>query len=203
MAIRHDTSILTDVTKGKLAKIVSAISGDDKPQQREAPPCVLDVGCGDGILLDFLQERWGKDMIGAYTGVDLAEGMVVEARRRYPKATFFHQDFLTFEEKKGSYDTLIFNEAFHYFTSHAQPLHHALSLLRQQPGSRIVLSHPKGLKSIHLQHEMSPILVPLQAPTVAELKALVAAEGMPLRVLTDEAVDQFNLYLIVLEMEER
>lgn len=184
----------------KIDQIVLAATGMDEAVG--PPPRVLDVGSGDGILLEFLEKKWGKDMISTYTGVDLSEAMVMEARRRYPKATFLHQDFLSFHHDQP-YDTIIFNEAFHYFPSQVDPLNHAVQLLRPQRGSRIIISHPKGLKSIHRQHEMSPILVPLMAPTVKDLKALIDKEDLPLEVVTDEAVDQSDLYLIVLEWKDQ
>jgi len=48
---------------------------------------VLDVGCGPGALTAAAAER------GAHvTGVDLAAGMVAEARRRHPDLTFIEAD---------------------------------------------------------------------------------------------------------------
>jgi SAM-dependent methyltransferase len=48
---------------------------------------VLDVGCGPGTLTAAAAER------GAHvTGVDLAAGMVAEARRRHPALTFIEAD---------------------------------------------------------------------------------------------------------------
>ena len=48
---------------------------------------VLDVGCGPGALTAAAAERGAR-----VTGVDLAAGMVAEARRRHPDLTFIEAD---------------------------------------------------------------------------------------------------------------
>ena len=48
---------------------------------------VLDVGCGPGALTAAAAERGAR-----VTGVDLAAGMVAEARRRHPDLTFVEAD---------------------------------------------------------------------------------------------------------------
>jgi SAM-dependent methyltransferase len=50
---------------------------------------LLDVGCGLGHLLDFLQER---EIDVHYTGVDLLEEMVQRARARHPEGRFLCGD---------------------------------------------------------------------------------------------------------------
>ena len=50
---------------------------------------ILDVGCGVGELLGFLQD---KGVAAEYTGVDILEKMVEEARRRHPGGRFLCAD---------------------------------------------------------------------------------------------------------------
>jgi SAM-dependent methyltransferase len=50
---------------------------------------LLDVGCGLGDLWGFLKERGTE---ADYTGVDLSEKMLMEARRRYPQGSFVCAD---------------------------------------------------------------------------------------------------------------
>ncbi len=50
---------------------------------------LLDVGCGLGDLWAYLRDR---KIDVRYTGVDILEKMVVEARRRHPEATFVQAD---------------------------------------------------------------------------------------------------------------
>jgi len=52
---------------------------------------VLDVGCGLGHLLDFLQERFsGID----YTGVDLVAETLARAAQKHPQASFLCRDIV-------------------------------------------------------------------------------------------------------------
>lgn len=57
---------------------------------------VLDVGCGLGHLLDFLN---GRGFEGDYLGIDLMPEMVERARRRHPGARFEVMDFLAAAER--------------------------------------------------------------------------------------------------------
>src|SRR6266571_3229059 len=53
---------------------------------------LLDVGCGFGDFLAFLEER---GLVPAtYTGVDVVPQFIDEAKRRYPASTFFIADVL-------------------------------------------------------------------------------------------------------------
>ena len=49
---------------------------------------VLDLGCGNGRLLDFL----GKHGYSSYLGVDFSEKLIEEARRLHPKEKFVVAD---------------------------------------------------------------------------------------------------------------
>ncbi|MQL48555.1 methyltransferase domain-containing protein [Photorhabdus khanii] len=50
-----------------------------------SPQCILDIGCGTGALLERLHQLWPQ---ARCIGVDPAEGMVDEAVRRRPFASF-------------------------------------------------------------------------------------------------------------------
>lgn len=53
---------------------------------------ILDAGCGTGALLDFLSEERGFE--GEYVGIDLAEGPLAVARKKYPTARFERRNLL-------------------------------------------------------------------------------------------------------------
>ncbi len=60
---------------------------------------VLDIGCGFGDLLSTLGTKFGP--LNSYTGVDLVEPLIEEARRRWPAHTFLIGDFLELEFGSG------------------------------------------------------------------------------------------------------
>lgn len=54
-----------------------------------AGKALLDFGCGKGDLYGFLRER---SLPGSYCGVDVNEGLVALARRKFPEAEFLALD---------------------------------------------------------------------------------------------------------------
>ena len=52
---------------------------------------LLDVGCGLALILDYLKENALLDRVD-YTGVDLLDSMLSEARERWPEARFERRD---------------------------------------------------------------------------------------------------------------
>ena len=63
---------------------------------------VLDLGCGLGDLLDYFDER--RLPYDEYTGIDVSERMVAEARRRHGDR-FERRDILTSPFQAGRFDT--------------------------------------------------------------------------------------------------
>ena len=63
---------------------------------------VLDVGCGPGALAAAAAAR-GADVVG----VDLAEGMVAEARRRHPELEFVCADAESLPFADGAFDVAV------------------------------------------------------------------------------------------------
>ncbi|MBN1586278.1 MAG: class I SAM-dependent methyltransferase [Candidatus Omnitrophica bacterium] len=70
---------------------------------------VLDVGCGYGLLVDFLR-RQDYDV----TGVDLDEDSLTHAARLFPKSTILHLDGYDLPYADESFDTVIFRESIHH-----------------------------------------------------------------------------------------
>lgn len=54
-----------------------------------ARPSVLDLGCGNGQLLEFFKE---KGLACDYTGVDFSDALLAVAHRQNPEATFIQGD---------------------------------------------------------------------------------------------------------------
>jgi ubiquinone/menaquinone biosynthesis C-methylase UbiE len=63
---------------------------------------VLDLGCGTGVVCGLAAER------GALaTGVDVAPGMLAEARRRHPELSFVEADAVALPFEAGSFDACV------------------------------------------------------------------------------------------------
>ncbi|MDF1563984.1 MAG: class I SAM-dependent methyltransferase [Deltaproteobacteria bacterium] len=62
---------------------------------------ILDVGCGTGWVVRHLA---GRAPDATIEGMDLSEGMLIEARARDPQATYFQGDVTDIPREDGSYD---------------------------------------------------------------------------------------------------
>jgi trans-aconitate methyltransferase len=69
-------------------------------------PEVLDIGCGLGSFLQFLNER---NIACRYTGYDIVPEYVAECRRLFPDARFEKRNALT-EGIDGTYDTIVLSQ---------------------------------------------------------------------------------------------
>lgn len=71
---------------------------------------VLDVGCGEGLLLDYLDSA----AYNQYLGIDLSPQAVGMAESKgYPNASFTAVDAMAFKTK-ALFDVIIFNEMLYY-----------------------------------------------------------------------------------------
>jgi trans-aconitate methyltransferase len=74
---------------------------------------VLDIGCGTGILVAYLQRQAGMAP-SRYFGVDLAQQAVDQAAAACPGAHFTRLDYRT-DTVPGRFDVVIFNETLYCF----------------------------------------------------------------------------------------
>lgn len=98
---------------------------------------VLDVGCGTGVLEEFLLKRWPGLSI---TGVDISEKMLTVAGNKHtlsPNLTFLQANAsdLPFESEK--FDAVVCANCFHYFDQPGQTLVEMKRVLKK--GGRLVL----------------------------------------------------------------
>ena len=76
---------------------------------------ILDVGCGEGVLADFLNEDQKK----LYLGIDLSTSAIAIAKTKRSKLSFMQADATTFVPPVGlTYDVIVFNEML-YYTDHS------------------------------------------------------------------------------------
>jgi SAM-dependent methyltransferase len=72
---------------------------------------VLDVGCGEGLLVDHLRPLGYR----RYLGIDLSESAVAQAASRADTATGFLVADAEGEPPAGPWDLVVFNESVYYF----------------------------------------------------------------------------------------
>jgi|SRR6185295_12061001 len=71
-------------------------------------PVLLDLGCGPGLLLDYLAATGGVDRV-RYRGIDLSPAMVEAARARWPAQEFSCHDILANPLADQSVDFVVMN----------------------------------------------------------------------------------------------
>ena len=92
------------------------------------PASVLDIGCGTGRLLRRMQARWPS---AALTGVDLAEGMVAQARGQIPAARILLAPAESLPVESDSVDLTTSTTSFHHWSDQAQGVREAVRVLRR------------------------------------------------------------------------
>lgn len=74
---------------------------------------ILDVGCGYGDFLSFLEKDYADFK---YTGVDFVPEFLAAASEKYPHARFIESDFFRYESPPCSYDYVFAVGAFNHQT---------------------------------------------------------------------------------------
>ena len=92
-----------DMTK-RYEVLLSAV--DFAAYSKQRPLRLLDVGCGLGLLLDYLAENDLLDRVD-YTGVDLVAPILHEVRRRWPSHRFDQRDVRDDPYAPGAFDFCI------------------------------------------------------------------------------------------------
>ncbi len=102
---------------------------------KDSPGCILDIGCGTGRLLRLAAVRWPEAQL---IGVDPAEGMVLEARRLNPDATFklALAESIPFPDQTA--DLILSSLSFHHWADHQKALYEIARVLR--PGGWFCLA---------------------------------------------------------------
>jgi ubiquinone/menaquinone biosynthesis C-methylase UbiE len=97
---------------------------------------VLDVGCGTGMLLERIVDRYPDSEV---TGVDLSPAMVAQARRRLPqRVTLEAADAEALPFSTHSFDLVLSVSSFHFWPAPKDALAELRRVLR--PGGRLAIT---------------------------------------------------------------
>ncbi len=156
------------------------------PSDVANPSRALDVGCGSGRLTALLRARWPEAEI---TGLDLADGMLAEARRRFAEDPHLHLrlgDAAHYED--APFDLVVSGSALQWLNPLAPALAHLATLVK--PAGAFVagiMTRP----TLHELHEVRDAVAPLKRahrrlPTLVDVRdALAGLSTMRLLSLTE------------------
>lgn len=97
-------------------------------------PSILDFGCGTGWFSEMLAEY------GTVTGVDLAEGVIADARARCPRVTFMAGDIFQMPLPAAHFDVVVSQEVIAHVEDQAGYLDRAAHVLR--PNGHLIITTP-------------------------------------------------------------
>ena len=91
------------------------------------PSNILDIGCGTGRLLRRMHARWPS---ASLVGVDVAEGMVAQAREQTEYATIHQAPAEQLPLENASVDLATSTTSFHHWSDQAKGVSEAVRVLR-------------------------------------------------------------------------
>ena len=96
---------------------------------------ILDIGCGNGRLYQLF-----TDLSIAFTGIDIAEGLIEIAKEKYPKARFVVGDMVSLPFEDQEFDVVFSLVAFHHLPDEESQLKSLAEMGRQlKKGGKIIL----------------------------------------------------------------
>lgn len=139
---------------------------------------VLDVGCGNGLLLPFLREVGLPS--SNYRGVDLSSRMIDLARHAHGASGAVFED-LSFDQevaRDAKYETIVFNGCLQFFDDQPATLLEAARLLSNSSDARIIVSHISGASFVRRELGDNPKTVRNTMPFLEMMQTIAAQADM-------------------------
>ena len=95
---------------------------------------ILDVGCGNGLLLSKLSSHFEQ-----LTGVDYSKTMIEKANELLPSALFYQSQAKQLNFKNAGFDRVLSYSIFHYFPSYEYAIETILEMIRVTKRGGVIL----------------------------------------------------------------
>merc|ERR1719424_1315964 len=165
------------------AKRLTAIARVALPAGGATPDTsLLDVGCGNGLLVPFVTELGIK--ASSYRGIDVSSRMVDLADRAHGAsgAVFTDLSFADELARGAKYDSIVFNGALQFFDDQPQTLIDAASMLTESEDARIVVSHVSGASFVRKELGDNPTTVRNTMPFLELMQDIAAKAGLQVAI---------------------
>jgi len=131
---------------------------------------IADIGCGTGIFADRIQRELGVDV----TGIDMADGMLAQARARSSKVTWLSAPAEQLPFADNELDAVVTTSAFHFFDQPAalREFHRVL-----KPGGIAAVTTISARQAGPLNALSAHLLNPAHMPTPSAMKQLFEGAG--------------------------
>ncbi|MDR3662603.1 MAG: methyltransferase domain-containing protein [Mycobacterium sp.] len=131
---------------------------------------IADIACGTGIFADRIE----RELHAAVTGVDMAEGMLAQAKARSSKVTWLTAPAEKLPFADGALDAVVTTSAFHFFDQPAalREFHRVL-----KPGGIAAVTTISPRQVLPLHALSSHLLNPAHNPSPAEMVKLFEGAG--------------------------
>jgi demethylmenaquinone methyltransferase/2-methoxy-6-polyprenyl-1,4-benzoquinol methylase len=182
------TIIFSDEQKKTIKKVIrkSCIKQNDD---------ILDVGCGTGILVNYILKKINKN--GKLTLIDVSDKMIDEAKNKFndERLTFICADIYDHIFTK-KFDKIFVFSAFPHLHDKGKALEIFYELLKYQ--GKLIIFHVESSKAINTLHKEkvhNEILKKDYLPNIDEFKGIIDNKKWKEISL----IDRHALYLIMLE----
>ncbi|HEX9260396.1 MAG TPA: methyltransferase domain-containing protein [Acidimicrobiales bacterium] len=145
--------------------------------RHQRPACVLDIGCGTGLLT----RRIGAELGASVVGLDYSRGMLRQASRRGGRPSWVQANALNLPVGAAAVDAIVCTESFHWYPDQALALREFERVLR--PGGVVyvaVVTAPHARVSDDLHRLSTRYGQPFYWPTRQRMRSMVIESGLEL-----------------------
>lgn len=144
---------------------------------------LLDVGCGNGLLVPFLTELGVE--ASSYRGIDLSSRMIGLAEHahgasgaQFEDVSFAEECARVFGGSQQKYDSIVFNGALQFFEDQPATLAAAAKMLSDSDDARILISHVSGASFVRRELGDNPTTVKNTMPFLEMMQGIADKAGL-------------------------